>query len=77
MLQKGGMDGKGMPGVFFFYDVSPIMASFEEKSRPFFHFITQLLAIVGGVFTISSIIDRILHATVKTFEQKGNQGKLS
>ena len=75
--KMGGLDGKGLPGVFFFYDLSPIMVKYEEKNRSILHFLTQLCAIIGGVFTVSAIIDRILHATVKRFESKVGSGKFS
>ena len=66
----GGVDGNGLPAVFFYFDLSPIMVTMEEKSKPLFHFITQLCAIVGGVFTVSGIVDRILHSAVKSYNSK-------
>ena len=40
-----------LPGVFFIYDISPIMVKFTEKTMSFSYFLTSLCAIVGGVFT--------------------------
>uniref|UniRef100_A0A2P2K291 Endoplasmic reticulum-Golgi intermediate compartment protein 3-like n=1 Tax=Rhizophora mucronata TaxID=61149 RepID=A0A2P2K291_RHIMU len=39
-----------LPGVFFFYDFSPIKVTFEEEHISFLHFITNLCAIIGGIF---------------------------
>lgn len=42
-------NGRIMPGVFFIYDLSPIMVELTEKRMGFLHFITNVCAIVGGV----------------------------
>eukprot|EP00285_Hemiselmis_virescens_P018492 CAMPEP_0173406404 /NCGR_PEP_ID=MMETSP1356-20130122/64523_1 /TAXON_ID=77927 ORGANISM="Hemiselmis virescens, Strain PCC157" /NCGR_SAMPLE_ID=MMETSP1356 /ASSEMBLY_ACC=CAM_ASM_000847 /LENGTH=180 /DNA_ID=CAMNT_0014367389 /DNA_START=8 /DNA_END=546 /DNA_ORIENTATION=+ len=43
---------RGLPGVFFFYDLSPIMVTFRETRNSFLHFLTGVCAIVGGIFTV-------------------------
>lgn len=53
--------GSGLPGVFFFYDVSPIRVTVEQQNRSFLHFLTQLCAIIGGVFTVMGIVDTGVH----------------
>mmetsp|Transcript_43201 Transcript_43201/g.101303 ORF Transcript_43201/g.101303 Transcript_43201/m.101303 type:complete len:127 (+) Transcript_43201:298-678(+) len=50
--------GRGMPGVFFFYEVSPFHVIFEEKRRGYFRFFTSICAIVGGVYTVLGMIDK-------------------
>ena len=50
-----------LPGVFFIYDISPIMVKFTEKRGSRSYFLTSLCAIVGGVFTVAGIIDGILY----------------
>ena len=35
-----------------------------EQRKAFYHFITTLCAIVGGVFTVAGIVDGLLHQTV-------------
>eukprot|EP00761_Pharyngomonas_kirbyi_P014386 gb/GECH01014416.1/.p1 GENE.gb/GECH01014416.1/~~gb/GECH01014416.1/.p1 ORF type:complete len:339 (+),score=52.54 gb/GECH01014416.1/:1-1017(+) len=42
-----------LPGVFFMYDLSPIMIQYEDTRMPFTHFLVNLCAVVGGVFTVS------------------------
>ena len=50
---EGGWDERGkLPGVFFFYDVSPIMVHYTESRTPIYHFITEICAIVGGAVTV-------------------------
>ena len=41
--------GRGLPGVFFFYEVSPLVAEFEERRQGWRALLTGLAAIVGGV----------------------------
>lgn len=68
--------GQGLPGAFFFYDLSPIRVQFEEEHKSFMHFLTQLCAIVGGVFTVVGIFDRFLHTSLRRLE-KTKLGKFS
>merc|ERR1712157_392180 len=67
-------EGYGIPGVYFFYEFSPLMVQISEKRTPFFHFITQVCAIIGGVFTVTGLLDRVVYGTVK--QLKNNMGKL-
>ena len=39
------------------YDLSPISVSYHSKSRHWYDYVTSLMAIVGGTFTIVGIID--------------------
>mmetsp|Transcript_739 Transcript_739/g.1224 ORF Transcript_739/g.1224 Transcript_739/m.1224 type:complete len:395 (+) Transcript_739:63-1247(+) len=59
--------GRGMPGVYFYYQVSPLQAVFEEKQPSIFRFLTSLCAIVGGSFTVMGIIDSIFNAFLHIF----------
>ena len=51
-----------LPGVFFIYDISPIMVKFTEKRKTFAYFVTSLCAIVGGVFTVAGIVDSLIYS---------------
>jgi len=70
-------DGQGLPGVFFFYELSPIMVSISETRQGLLHFLTQLCAILGGVFTIAGMVDRLVYSSLKHWEKKLEMGKLS
>eukprot|EP00294_Goniomonas_avonlea_P016447 CAMPEP_0114560418 /NCGR_PEP_ID=MMETSP0114-20121206/11451_1 /TAXON_ID=31324 /ORGANISM="Goniomonas sp, Strain m" /LENGTH=323 /DNA_ID=CAMNT_0001745967 /DNA_START=286 /DNA_END=1257 /DNA_ORIENTATION=+ len=73
-LDSGGM--RGLPGVFFFYDLSPIMVRFSEQRKSFLHFLTSVCAIVGGVFTVAGILDGVIYSSQK-LAKKMSLGKQS
>uniref|UniRef100_A0A7S0LUE1 Endoplasmic reticulum vesicle transporter C-terminal domain-containing protein n=1 Tax=Cryptomonas curvata TaxID=233186 RepID=A0A7S0LUE1_9CRYP len=66
---------RGLPGVFFFYDLSPIMVTFAERSNSFLELVTGVCAIVGGVFTVTGIIDSTIY-TGQKIAKKLQLGKL-
>lgn len=51
-----------LPGVFFIYDISPIMVEFTQSQMRFTYFLTSLCAIVGGVFTVAGIVDSCIYS---------------
>ena len=67
--------GNDLPGVFFYYDLSPIKVMFKEDKIVFLHFVTNVCAIVGGVFTVSGIIDGLVFHTSKLIKKKMELGK--
>ncbi|KAH9611460.1 hypothetical protein KSS87_009110 [Heliosperma pusillum] len=66
-----------LPGVFFFYDLSPIKVTFKEEHVSFLHFLTNVCAIVGGVFTVSGILDSFIYHGQKAIKKKMEIGKFS
>lgn len=50
-----------LPGIFFIYDINPIMVTVTEKHTPLLQFLVRLCAIVGGIFTVSGFIDAVIH----------------
>lgn len=52
MRKLDSRQGRGLPGVFFFYDVSPIRVRIVQSRRSFTSFLTSVCAIIGGVFTV-------------------------
>jgi len=67
----------GLPGVFFMYELSPIMVKFTESRKSFAHFITGVCAIIGGVFTVAGIIDSFIYQGMRTLKKKVELGKAS
>ncbi|KAL3144177.1 hypothetical protein ABBQ32_003961 [Trebouxia sp. C0010 RCD-2024] len=67
--------GQNMPGVFFFYDLSPIKVQYREEYKSFTHFITSVCAIIGGVFTVSGLIDSFIYHGQKAIKKKVDLGK--
>ncbi|XP_073010887.1 uncharacterized protein [Typha latifolia] len=66
-----------IPGVFFFYDLSPIKVMFAEGHVSFLHFLTNVCAIVGGIFTVSGILDSLVYHSQRAIKKKMEIGKFS
>ncbi|KAI4299082.1 hypothetical protein L6164_032574 [Bauhinia variegata] len=64
-----------IPGVFFFYDISPIKVTFKEEHVPFLHFMTNICAIIGGIFTVAGIVDSSIYYGQRTIKKKMEIGK--
>lgn len=73
-LQEGG---HGLPGVFFMYELSPIMVKFTENRKSFAHFLTGVCAIIGGVFTVAGIVDSFIYHSMRSLKKKVELGKAS
>jgi Endoplasmic reticulum vesicle transporter len=56
--------------------MSPVTVKFTQYHTPFLHFIVQLCAIIGGVFTIAGITDALVHKSVRKLVKKSEEGKL-
>ncbi|KAG2263102.1 hypothetical protein Bca52824_070181 [Brassica carinata] len=63
-----------LPVAKFHFELSPMQVLITENSRSFSHFITNVCAIIGGVFTVAGILDSILHQTM-TLMKKIELGK--
>ena len=57
------------PGVFFRYDFSPIVIRHTEIRTSFLHFLTSACAILGGVFTVSSMIDSLIYRSAMALKK--------
>jgi endoplasmic reticulum-Golgi intermediate compartment protein 3 len=60
----------GMAGVFFNYEISPILVVYTDTRPSFAHFITSTCAIVGGVLTVAGLFDSALFATTRRLRRK-------
>ncbi|KAK6154408.1 hypothetical protein DH2020_008656 [Rehmannia glutinosa] len=58
-----------IPAAKFHFELSPMQVLITENSKSFSHFITNLCAIIGGVFTVAGILDSILHNTVRLMKK--------
>lgn len=52
--------GRGLPGLYFFYEISPVSAVFEEREAGFFRFLTSVCAIIGGAYTVMGMVDSFI-----------------
>ena len=50
-----------LPGVFFFYDLSPIKVDIAEYRTSVWKFLAEICASVGGVFAVSGIVDKVVY----------------
>ncbi|XP_074588401.1 uncharacterized protein LOC141844265 [Curcuma longa] len=66
-----------VPGVLFFYDLSPIKVTSTERYIPFLHFLTNVCAIVGGIFTVSGILDSFIYHGQRAVKKKMEIGKFN
>jgi len=61
---REGASGK-FPGLYFYYDVSPIVVEYK-RDVSFLHFLVELMAILGGVYSLGTLLD---HITSSTFQK--------
>ena len=54
-----------IPEAKFMYDVSPMAVVVDRQGRAFYDYITSLLAILGGCFTVVNLLDNTLYAIFK------------
>jgi thiol-disulfide isomerase/thioredoxin len=64
-----------IPAARFSYELSPIQIWVSEKHKAWYHFITTLCAIIGGVFVVAGIIDGLLHSGHRMIAKKLELGK--
>jgi len=49
-----------IPEAKFSYDLSPISVIVSQRGKPFYSFLTSLFAIIGGTFTVISLLDGVV-----------------
>ncbi|KAH8971895.1 hypothetical protein BDL97_02G166700 [Sphagnum fallax] len=59
------LQSTSVPVVKFHYELSPMQVLVRETRRSFSHFITNLCAIIGGVFTVAGIVDAMFHNAIR------------
>jgi len=64
-------------GFMLQYDFAPIVTKYTQEKETFINFIVQVCAIVGGVFTVAEIVDRLFHRSMQLIMQKARLGKLN
>ncbi|KAB1215337.1 Protein disulfide-isomerase 5-3 [Morella rubra] len=58
-----------IPVAKFHFELSPMQVLITENPKSFSHFITNVCAIIGGVFTVAGILDSILYNTIKLMKK--------
>jgi protein disulfide-isomerase-like protein len=64
-----------VPEAKFSFDLSPTAVVIIQGGKRWYEFVTSLCAIVGGVFTVISLLDGAVYSIAK--QVKGAQGKLN
>lgn len=54
-----------VPEARFMYDLSPIAVSYEWQSRTWYHYITSVMAIIGGTFTVVGMLESGIQAVAQ------------
>lgn len=70
-----GFSGRIIPAIWFKYDINPISVKYKERRKPFYEFICMTCAIIGGTFTVVSLLDSLVFSASSVLE-KLELGKL-
>lgn len=65
-----------MPSLYLRYDFSPVTVRYTEKREATSHFLVQVCAVIGGVFTVAGLLDSVLHKSIVALAKKAQIGKL-
>ena len=57
-------DGASLPSAVFSYDLSPMQVVVTEEREAFASFLTQICAIIGGVFTVTGLLDSVVYHAI-------------
>jgi len=66
-----------MPSLYIRYDFSPVTVRYTEKREATSHFLVQICAVIGGIFTIAGLLDSVLHKGIVVLAKKAQIGKLT
>ena len=50
-----------VPNAVFHYDISPVMVVMAEETQSFSSFITNICAVIGGIYTAVGLLDNVLY----------------
>lgn len=65
-----------MPSLYVRYDFSPVTVQYKESQESFSHFLVQVCAVIGGIFTVAGVLDTVLHKSIVHLAKKAQFGKL-
>ena len=52
--------GRGLPGVYFYYELSTIHSRVVETRPGIFAFLTSVCAVVGGLYTVLGLVNQVV-----------------
>lgn len=71
------LSASGLPGFFVHYEFSPLMIKYEERRQSWSSFLVSLCAIIGGLFTVASLIDAFIYNSSRVVLTKMELNKAS
>ncbi|KAK9893650.1 DUF1692-domain-containing protein [Cystobasidium minutum MCA 4210] len=69
-MSRETQHGKGVPGIFFKYDIEPMSLTIRERTTSLVDFLVRLAGIVGGILVCSNYAWRVGHAVVRGTKRK-------
>lgn len=60
----------------FILDISPIAVHFRTERRPWYDYITSILAIVGGTFTVVGMVEWWIESTARSLKRANQRRKM-
>ena len=63
--------------LYFRYDLSPITVEYKQYKETFLTFFINICAIIGGIFTVTGIIDAIIHKSVLLLMRKAEMNNIA
>lgn len=58
-------DEHGVPDAKFHFDISPMAVQITKEGRRWYDFITSLLSLLGGTFTVIGLVEGFLYSVLK------------
>jgi len=65
-----------MPSLYLRYDFAPVTVKYTEMREAFSHFLVQICAVIGGIFTMAGLLDAVVHKSIVHLAKKAQIGKL-
>lgn len=63
------MDSERFPSAKFSYQISPMAVVISEVRPPLYKFLTNICALIGGLFTIFNMLNSATDSAVRTFKK--------
>lgn len=64
-MSRETQHGRGVPGIFFKYDIEPMSLTISERTTNLIDFLVRLAGIVGGILVCMNYAWRVGHAAAK------------
>jgi hypothetical protein len=62
--------------IIYRFDLSPVTVKYWQYKENLLHFIIQICAIIGGIFSVTGIIDALVHQSIVAILRKASMGKI-